>query len=264
MGKLTKRQIQRVKYAFLEKAHRQEKQKLLQEGGLPKFIERHLPYIRKLARNLDQLLIVTSFTNPPLKRGLIDRLLVLCEVENLKPVICLNKVDLLQDHSFADHLVDVYGKIGYEILATSAITGEGIEPLNALLRNKRSALAGHSGVGKSSLLNAIAPKLKLRVNEVSRSTKKGQHTTTTVKIYTLDKKTEVIDLPGVKLVGFIDIHRSEARFYFREFLNFAGQCKFRDCLHLAEIDCAVKAAVEQGEIDAKRYQSYCTFVDSLT
>ncbi|MBN1407464.1 MAG: ribosome small subunit-dependent GTPase A, partial [Calditrichaceae bacterium] len=121
----------------------------------------------------------------------------------------------------------------------------------------------HSGVGKSSLLNAMAPQLKLRVNEVSRSTNKGQHTTTKIKIFTLDKKTQVIDLPGVKLVDFVDIHRDEARFYFREFLQYADQCKFRDCLHLSEIDCAIKNAVNEKLIHPRRYNSYCQFVESL-
>lgn len=264
MGKITKRQLKRYAYGFKEKMARREKQRLIHEGGLPRFLEKHLPYIRKLAPNLDQLLIVGSFVSPELKRGLIDRLLVLCEVEDIKPIICLNKVDLVEDHSVVDYLVKVYSAIGYDTLATSARSAEGIEALYELMKNKRTALAGHSGVGKSSLLNAISPKLKLRVNEVSRSTKKGKHTTTKIKIYTLDKKTEVIDLPGVKLVDFIDIHRKEARHYFREFPSYAEQCKFRDCLHLAEIDCAVKEAVKQGVIDAGRYKSYCTFVESLT
>ena len=263
MGKITKRQQERIKYFLKEKTERREKQQLIHQDGQNKFIERHLPYIRKIAPNLDQILIVTSFVTPPVKPGLVDRLLVLAEVESIKPIICFNKTDLLEDPEEAKEIVSVYRNIGYATFASSVKNNESIEEIHELLKGKRTALAGHSGVGKSSLLNAMAPQLKLRVNEVSRSTNKGQHTTTKIKIFTLDKKTQVIDLPGVKLVDFVDIHRDEARFYFREFLQYADQCKFRNCLHLSEIDCAIKNAVNEKLIDTRRYESYCQFVESL-
>ena len=189
--------------------------------------------------------------------------MVLAEVESLAPIICFNKTDLLENPDEAKEIVSVYKNIGYATFASSVKNHESIEEIHELLKGKRTALAGHSGVGKSSLLNAMDPKLKLQVNEVSRSTNKGQHTTTKIKIFTLDKKTEVIDLPGLKLVDFVDIHRDEARFYFREFLEFAQQCKFRDCLHLSETDCAIKNAVQEKLIDTRRYDSYCQFVESL-
>ena len=263
MGKITKRQHERIKYFLKEKTERREKQQLIHQDGQNKFIDRHLPYIRKIAPNLDQILIVTSFVTPPVKPGLVDRLLVLAEVESIKPIICFNKTDLLEDPEEAKEIVSVYRNIGYATFASSVKNNESIEEIHELLKGKRTALAGHSGVGKSSLLNAMAPQLKLRVNEVSRSTNKGQHTTTKIKIFTLDKKTQVIDLPGVKLVDFVDIHRDEARFYFREFLQYADQCKFRNCLHLSEIDCAIKNAVNEKLIDTRRYESYCQFVESL-
>ena len=263
MGKITKRQQKRIKYFLKEKSERREKQQIIHQDGQNRFVEKHLPYIRKIAPNLDQILIVTSFVKPPLKPGLVDRLLVLAEIESLIPIICFNKTDLLDDPVEAEHIVSVYKNIGYASFASSVKKHEGVEEIYDLLRGKRTALAGHSGVGKSSLLNAMVPQLKLQVNEVSSSTNKGQHTTTKIKLFKLDKKTEAIDLPGLKLVDFIDIHRDEARFYFREFLQYAKQCKFRDCLHLSEIDCAVKIAVEEKLIDTRRYESYCHFVDSL-
>ena len=263
MGKITKRQQERIKYFLKEKTERREKQQLIHQDGQNKFIDRHLPYIRKIAPNLDQILIVTSFVTPPVKPGLVDRLLVLAEVESIKPIICFNKTDLLENPEEAKKIVSVYRNIGYATFASSVKSNESIEEIHELLKGKRTALAGHSGVGKSSLLNAMAPQLKLRVNEVSRSTNKGQHTTTKIKIFTLDKKTQVIDLPGVKLVDFVDIHRDEARFYFREFLQYADQCKFRNCLHLSEIDCAIKNAVTEKLIHPRRYDSYCQFVESL-
>ncbi len=263
MGKITKRQQKRIKYFLKEKIERREKQNLIHQDGQNKFIERHLPYIRKIAPNLDQILIVSSFVTPPVKPGLVDRLLVLAEIEALKPIICFNKTDLLKDPEQAKKIVSVYKNIGYDTFASSVKNHENVEEIHELLKGKRTALAGHSGVGKSSLLNAMVPKLKLRVNEVSRSTNKGKHTTTKIRIYTLDKKTEVIDLPGLKLVDFVDIHRDEARFYFKEFLQYSDQCKFRNCLHLSEIDCAIKNAVQEKLIDTRRYNSYCQFVDSL-
>jgi ribosome biogenesis GTPase len=135
--------------------------------------------------------------------------------------------------------------------------------LKKVLAGKRTALAGHSGVGKSSLINYIAPHLNLEVGKVSETTNKGVHTTTRVQVFKILEDAEIIDLPGIKLLDFIDIHRDEARFYFREFLEYADHCKFRNCLHLHEMDCAVKDALRDGEISKNRYESYENFMKSL-
>ncbi len=263
MAKRTKRQQKQIDYFLREKHSRREKSRMLHHSVLPKFIERHIPYVRRLSRNIDQLLVVGSFVQPPLKPGLIDRLLVVAELEDVRPVICLNKADLVDDPLEIETICSVYEKIGYTVLVTSVKDGRGIEQLAGQLRGKRSALSGHSGVGKSSLLNKIEPGLQVAVADVSASSKKGRHTTTQVITYTLDDTTEVIDLPGMKKVDFVDIHRDEARFFFREFNDFAENCKFNDCLHLTEKNCAVKEAVENGRIAEIRYQSYCHFVESL-
>ena len=263
MTRLTKRQQIKIKYFLKEKADRRKKVEMLHDEQIPKYIEKQIPLIRKLARNLDQIMIVSSFVSPPLKTGLIDRFLVLSELEKLRVMICFNKTDLLDDAEEAEKYKKMYRSIGYETVTSSVKTGEGLEVISYFLENKRTALAGHSGVGKSSLLNAINPDLKLDVNEVSSYTNKGRHTTTRVRMYRLNEKTEIIDLPGVKIVDFVDIHRDEARFYFKEFLPFAELCKFRDCLHLSEKDCAVKEAVKQGAIYKERYASYKLIVDSL-
>ena len=263
MGRLTKRQQKRINYFLREKMERQQKQDMIHDGRVPKFIERHLPYIRKLARNLDQILIVGSMVSPELKPGLIDRFLVLGEIENIPSVICLNKMDLLEDMSSAEEISEIYRKIGYPVLLTSAKSAVGLDELREILQNKRTALVGHSGVGKSSLLNAVEPNLQITVNEVSKSTNKGTHTTTKIRLYTLNPYTEVVDLPGIKLIDFIDIHRDEARFFFKEFEEPAQYCKFRDCLHISENNCAVKLAIEKGEINAMRYKSYLNFVETL-
>lgn len=263
MGKLSKRQLKQIHYFIRHKEERRAKQNLIHDQPVPKFIERHLPYLRRLARNLDQLLIVSSFVSPPLKTGLIDRFLILTELEDIDALVCLNKIDLVKK-SEAQGIANIYQPIGYKTILTSAKEGAGVKDLFELLKGKRTALAGHSGVGKSSLLNAIDPQLQISVQEVSEATGKGRHTTTQVKVYNLHENTEVIDLPGIKLVDFIDIHPHDARFYFREFWEFAEQCKFRDCQHITEIKCAVKQAVEDGLIHKQRYDSYLTFVESLS
>lgn len=263
MKKLTKKQQKRIDYFLREKQSRKEKQDFIHNRELPKFVEKHLPVVRRLCRNIDQLLIVASFVSPPLKTGLIDRLLVMAEIEEIDAIICLNKADLVENQEEIDHVVGIYEKIGYTVLVTSAKTGFKINELNELIRNKKSALAGHSGVGKSSLLNAIEPNLEIAVGDISDHTNKGTHTTTQVTTFKLDETTELIDLPGMKKVDFIDIHKDEARFYFTEFNAFAENCKFNDCLHLSEHKCGVKNAVENGEISGNRYKSYLNFVESL-
>ncbi len=264
MGRLSKRQKKKIHYYLRSKTDLKQKQDMLHRDGTPKFLERHLPYVRKLARNIDQLVIAASFISPPLKTGLIDRFLILAEIEDIRPIVVLNKTDLLQDKTRANEIFNMYERLGYHTILTSAKSGQGLNELDRELRGARSALTGHSGVGKSSLLNAVAPDLQLRVNEVSETTRKGKHTTSRVKIYKLDESTEVIDLPGIKIVDFIDVHRSEARNYFPEFEEYASDCKFADCLHISEPQCAVKKAVEERLIHPLRYRSYLNFVESLS
>ncbi len=263
MGRLTKKQKKRIRYYLKAKPAIEQKKEIIHSGDVPKYIARHVPFIRKLAKNIDQLLIVSSFVEPPLKTGLIDRFLVLAELEQLQAIICLNKIDLLDERSKAQEIADIYRKIGYPVFLTSAKTKEGIEELFATLQNHVTALAGHSGVGKSSLLNAMFPELKIHVNEVNPSTKKGRHTTTRVKVYEFMPNTRIIDMPGLKLLDFIDIHYTEARLFFREFTEYAPYCKFNDCQHITEDQCAVKEALKKGEIHPLRYESYLNLVESL-
>ena len=263
MGRLTKKQRQRIRHYLKAKTAIDQKKEIIHSGDVPKYIARHIPFIRKLAKNIDQLLIVSSFVEPPLKTGLIDRFLVLAELEQLQALICLNKIDLLSQQTEAQEIAQMYRKIGYPVFLTSAVSGEGVQALFEALKGHQTALAGHSGVGKSSLLNVMVPQLSIHVNEVSRSTKKGRHTTTRIKVYELDPETRVIDLPGLKLLDFIDIHYSEARLFYREFVELSEQCKFNDCQHITEEQCAVKEALKKGEIHPLRYESYLNLVESL-
>ena len=263
MKERTKRQQKQINHFLREKQSRKEKQDLIHNQELPKFVEKHLPVVRRLSRNLDLLLIVSSFNSPPIKLGLIDRLLVVAELEEVEPIICLNKSDLVYEKSEIDNVVSIYKNIGYKVVVTSALTGKGNKELRKLIQNKRSALSGHSGVGKSSLLNKIQPDLNISTGDISEWNNKGTHTTTQVTTYKLDENTELIDLPGLKKLDFVDIHKTEARLYFREFNGFAEDCKFTNCLHLTEHKCAIKQAVENGEISSHRYKSYLNFVESL-
>ncbi|RMH64858.1 MAG: ribosome small subunit-dependent GTPase A [Calditrichaeota bacterium] len=264
MGRLTKRQQQIIKYQLRDRLDRRKKADMIHSGEVPKYVRDKIPYIRRLSRSLDQVLIVASFQQPELKTGLIDRLLVMAELEERHALICLNKYDLLEHPGQAEQVAGIYRSIGYPVYITSAKSGKGVAALARALSGKRSAMAGHSGVGKSSLLNAINPELKVATGAVSYATNKGRHTTTQIKTYTLDEQTELIDLPGLKQIDFFDVHRDEARFYFREFLTPAESCRFNNCLHLTERDCAVKEAVKSGRISASRYESYRQFVETLT
>jgi len=215
-----------------------------------------------VAANVDQLVVVVSVDEPPLNRRLLDRVVVSGEHGELDVVICLNKIDLADPATFQP-LLDLYQRLDYRALATSALTGVGIEQLRAVLKDKTSVFAGPSGAGKSSLLMALQPGLKLRVRPVSRATRKGRHTTAAVSLLPLDVGGYVVDTPGIREFALYDIERDELRFYFPEMEERLGQCRFADCTHLHEPDCAVIAALEAGEIDRERYESYCRIYESL-
>jgi len=209
-----------------------------------------------IVANVDLLLIVTSAAEPHLKPNLIDRLLVTAEKAEIKPVICVNKVDLV-DPADLQPLVGVYGQMGYEVLLLSALTGFGAERLARRVIGRESVLTGQSGVGKSSLLNAIEPDLDLRVRTVSQETLKGRHTTTTAQLIPLSKGGYVVDTPGIRQFQLWDVIPEEVAGYYRDVRPYISRCRFPDCTHTHEADCAVKDAVADGRLDARRYESYC-------
>jgi ribosome biogenesis GTPase len=208
-----------------------------------------------LVANVDQLIIVTSAAEPRLKPNLIDRLLVTAERGGIRPVICINKIDLVEPADLMP-LVGVYAQLGYIVLLVSATTGLGVERLRDLLAGEESVVTGQSGVGKSSLLNAVEPGLHLRVQEVSDETQKGRHTTTTAELIPLSFGGYVVDTPGVRQFQLWDVIPEEVAGFFRELRPYVSRCRFPDCTHTHEDDCAVKDAVADGWIDARRYESY--------
>jgi ribosome biogenesis GTPase len=205
--------------------------------------------------NVDQVIIVASAAEPRIKPNLIDRFLVSAEKARIRPVVCINKIDLVHAADLLP-LVGVYAQLGYEVLLVSAETGFGIERLRARLTGAESVIAGQSGVGKSSLLNAIEPALALRVQTVSEDSQKGRHTTTTAELLPLSIGGFVIDTPGIRQFQLWDVIPEEVAGFFRDLRPYVSQCRFPDCTHTHEDHCAVKDAVADGWIDTRRYESY--------
>lgn len=219
-----------------------------------------------IAANVDYLLIVASAVQPKLKPALIDRFLLTAEACNVKPVLVINKIDLV-DATDLQPLVGVFASLGYRVLLTSAETGTNITYLRALLRGKQTALAGQSGVGKSSLLNAIQPGLGLAVAEVSQDNQKGRHTTTAATLIPLRDRPgarpwgAVFDTPGIRQFQLWDISPGEVAGLMPDLRPYVSACRYPNCLHLNEDDCAVKDAVADGWIDARRYDAYCYLLE---
>ena len=208
-----------------------------------------------LVANVDQVVIVVSLVEPDLKPHLIDRYLASAERGNIAPIVCLNKADLV-DPVVCQPLIGMYSQMGIPALLTSAKSGMGIERLRELLADRQTVFSGQSGVGKSSLLNAVQPELALRVREVSESTQKGKHTTTTAELIRLDFGGWVVDTPGIRQFALWDIRPEEMEGFFVEMRPFVALCAFPDCTHTHEERCAVKRAVVLRQISGSRYTSY--------
>jgi len=216
-----------------------------------------------IAANIDQAMVIVSLVSPRTSLGFIDRFLVSAETFRIPAVVVFNKIDLLdeQAYQYQNEIKEIYEKIGYVCLETSASEKIGIEPLRKLLENKITLLSGHSGVGKSSLINCLNPSLNLRTAEVSTFANKGVHTTTFAEMFELSENTFIIDTPGIKELGLAEIETEELSHYFPEMREFLGECKFgARCLHTHEPSCKVIEAVENGEIAIFRYESYLSML----
>ncbi len=206
---------------------------------------------RVIAANIDVVVIVVSIRAPELRLGLIDRYLIAIERSGAEPVVCVNKMDLAESASELDPL-DPYRNLGIVVAPVSASTGEGIGELLEILAGKMAVLAGHSGVGKSSLLNAMRPDLEIETQSVSEAHQKGRHTTSSSRLYEMPNGARIIDTPGIREFGLWQLGREELHTHFHEFENWESSCRFADCTHTHEPGCAVKQAVDAGTIPRAR------------
>jgi ribosome biogenesis GTPase len=219
-----------------------------------------------VAANLDAALVMATLAEPRTSNGFIDRFLITAEAYHIPAIIVINKIDLYNDEHLA-HLAlwkEMYEGAGYEVYAVSALHPETITALSNRLKDGTTLFSGHSGVGKSTLINALMPELSLRTGEVSGWSGKGQHTTTFAEMFDLpDDGGRIIDTPGVKEFGLIDLEREELSHYFPEMRRVLNDCRFNNCLHVDEPGCAVKAAVSAGTITVDRYASYLAILESI-
>lgn len=211
-----------------------------------------------LASNLDQAVLIVSLKKPVTSLGFIDRFLVTAESYDIPTTIVFNKTDLLDEKGMKklNNIMTMYQDIGYNCLATSLETKNGLHDFKTLFQHKITLIAGNSGVGKSSLVNYLNPALNLHTTEISTYTSKGQHTTTFAEMHEVGEKSFVIDSPGIKELGFSEIEKEELSHFFPEMRALLGACKFNNCLHLNEPGCAVKEAVSNNKISTARYNSY--------
>jgi ribosome biogenesis GTPase len=217
----------------------------------------HIEAEQVIVANPDQAVYIFAVREPFPRLRMLDRLLVIAENNDLPVIICANKIDLLADRDEAVELFGVYRDCGYPVVYASARSGEGVEDLRERLQGQLSVLCGPSGVGKSSLLNAIQPELGLAVRQISDATGKGRHTTVSVRLWPLQGGGYVADTPGLREAGFWDIEPEELAWHFVEMRPWLSDCRFSSCLHTHEPACAVKAAVKAGAISHARYDSYC-------
>ncbi len=216
-----------------------------------------------IASNLDYVFLLITINNPPTTFNFIDRFLITAEAYGIETILVFNKIDTFNDATLAEQLYmqHVYEQIGYKCLRVSAIANKGIEELKTLMVGKTTMFSGHSGVGKSTLVNAMEPNLHLKTKNISEQSKQGQHTTTFAEMFDLSFGASIIDTPGIKGFGIVDLEKEDISGYFPEFFKLKDQCKFNNCLHKDEPHCAVKKALENDEISWTRYNSYLKILE---
>lgn len=218
-----------------------------------------------VASNLDQCLLFATLKEPKTSQGFIDRFLVTAEAYHIPSIVVFNKADLYkkkEEEKFGE-LKEMYERAGYQVLLSSVVKELGLEEVSQALKDKTTLLSGHSGVGKSSFINALFPQLRLRTQDVSGWSGKGLHTTTFAEMFDLPAGGDIIDTPGIRELGLVDISKQELSHYFPEMRALLNDCQFNNCLHLNEPGCAVKQGVEQGLVHIERYVSYCNILSTI-
>lgn len=218
-----------------------------------------------IASNLNQSLLFATLKDPKTSQGFIDRFLITSEAYHVPSIIVFNKSDLYKKKEEEKFTLvkNIYEAIGYKVLSMSIENGDGVEAVKSLLKDKVTLLSGHSGVGKSTFINAVFPEMKLKTQDVSGWSGKGLHTTTFAEMFDLPFGGKIIDTPGIRELGLVDIPKKELSHYFPEMRALINDCQFNNCMHLNEPACAVKAAVENGTIHMDRYISYCNILETI-
>jgi len=240
-------------------------------GILPRrnYINRQSPRFKHqhhiIAANLDQSMLVATLKEPRTSQGFIDRFVIASEMYHVRPLIVFNKADLYKKKEMGRYseMKEMYEQVGYRVLLISVADNTGLEDVKNALKDHITLISGHSGVGKSSLLNAILPDLQLKTQDVSGWSGKGMHTTTFAEMYDLPSGGMIIDTPGMREFGLVDLARQELSHYFPEMRDRLNNCQFNNCLHINEPGCAIKEAVVAGEIHENRYASYVNILESI-
>lgn len=216
-----------------------------------------------IASNMDQAILIATLVEPRTSLGFIDRFLITAEAYSIPAVIVFNKRDNLNEQliELQNEIMHIYKNIGYPCYAISSYDQKDVEQIKQILKGKTTLLSGHSGVGKSTLINAMQPSLKLKTGEISAAHSKGTHTTTFAELFHLDFGADIIDTPGIKELGLVEMKKEEVGHYFPEIRKYMNGCKFNNCLHVNEPKCAVREAAEKGEIAPERYESYLKILD---
>ena len=216
-----------------------------------------------IASNIDIVFLLVTINNPITTTSFIDRFLVTAEAYHIKAVLIFNKVDTYDEATLDEqlYLQYIYNQIGYECLRVSATAKKGLDELKQMMEGKVCMFSGHSGVGKSTLVNALEPNLNLKTKEISDLHQQGQHTTTFAEMFDLSFNSKIIDTPGIRGFGIVDMEKSEIKGYFPEFFELEDQCKFNNCLHKDEPNCAIKNALEEDKIAWSRYKSYLQILE---
>lgn len=231
-------------------------------GNIEKILPRHSELIRPAVANVDQTLVVFAAASPEPNWNLLDRFLVMMEKQKVSVVICFNKMDLINDERFREYQ-KIYAKSGYKVIHASTYEEHGMDVIYEILNGKTTALAGPSGVGKSSIMNMLNPDANMDIGVISKKIERGKHTTRHSEIIPVGDDTYLVDTPGFSSIYFYDMEPEELKTYYKEFEEYEPYCKFGGCNHIGERECGIKQAVEDGEIAVSRYENYRLFYEEL-
>ena len=232
------------------------------EGNITRILPRKNALIRPAVANVDQAMIIFAVAKPLPNLNMLDRFLIMMQMQHVPTIICFNKTDAA-DMQSREQLFDIYKNCGSKLLFTSVRQNEGIDKVRALLKDKTTVMAGPSGVGKSSMMNCLKPEAAMQTGDISRKIQRGRHTTRHSELFHLEGASYMMDTPGFTSLFINDLEANDLRFYFKEFEPYEGQCRFNGCVHINEPDCAVKEALSQGHISASRYENYVLLYEEI-